>query len=115
MWLMLQQEKPDDYVLATGKNHTIREFCELAFKELDILKLNEGKIGKELEKIFQYLEVDSGDINITEYYKSVFNTSYNASNEIDKIGQYKRYFNERHYSLLNSLGFRSELNSLNYE
>ncbi|MBI5687358.1 MAG: GDP-mannose 4,6-dehydratase [Verrucomicrobia bacterium] len=31
MWLMLQQEKPDDYVIATGETHTIREFCELAF------------------------------------------------------------------------------------
>ena len=36
MWHMLQQEKPADYVLATGENHTIREFVELAFKELDI-------------------------------------------------------------------------------
>jgi GDPmannose 4,6-dehydratase len=31
MWLMLQQEKPDDYVIATGVTHTVREFCELAF------------------------------------------------------------------------------------
>ncbi len=30
MWLMLQQEKPDDYVLATGETHTIREFVEVA-------------------------------------------------------------------------------------
>jgi len=36
MWLMLQQDKPDDYVLATGETHTIREFCELAFKEIGI-------------------------------------------------------------------------------
>ena len=36
MWMMLQQDKPDDYVMATGENHTIREFCELAFKEIDI-------------------------------------------------------------------------------
>ncbi|SHK18401.1 GDP-mannose 4,6-dehydratase [Tepidibacter formicigenes] len=34
MWLMLQQDKPDDYVLATGETHTVREFCELAFAEL---------------------------------------------------------------------------------
>lgn len=33
MWLMLQQEKPDDYVLATGETHTIKEFVELACKE----------------------------------------------------------------------------------
>jgi GDPmannose 4,6-dehydratase len=36
MWRMLQQDNPDDYVMATGKNHTIREFIELAFKELDM-------------------------------------------------------------------------------
>ncbi|MBC7261599.1 MAG: GDP-mannose 4,6-dehydratase, partial [Chloroflexi bacterium] len=31
MWLMLQQDKPDDYVVATGKTHSVRELCELAF------------------------------------------------------------------------------------
>ena len=33
MWLMLQQPEPDDYVLATGESHTVREFVELAFAE----------------------------------------------------------------------------------
>jgi GDPmannose 4,6-dehydratase len=36
MWLMLQQDKPDDYVIATGETHTVREFVELAFKEAGI-------------------------------------------------------------------------------
>lgn len=36
MWLMLQQEKPDDYVLATGKKITVRKFIELSFKEINI-------------------------------------------------------------------------------
>jgi len=31
MWLMLQQDQPDDYVIATGETHSIRELCELAF------------------------------------------------------------------------------------
>ena len=31
MWLMLQQDEPDDYVIATGEAHTVREFCEIAF------------------------------------------------------------------------------------
>ena len=31
MWLILQQDKPDDYVIATGEQHTVRQFCELAF------------------------------------------------------------------------------------
>lgn len=42
MWLMLQQEKPDDYVLATGETHTVREFVEEAFKNLDITIRWEG-------------------------------------------------------------------------
>ncbi len=36
MWLMLQQDTPDDYVIATGETHTVKEFCEVTFKELDI-------------------------------------------------------------------------------
>ena len=35
-WLMLQQDKPKDYVIATGETHTVREFTELAFREVDI-------------------------------------------------------------------------------
>ena len=34
MWLMLQQDVPDDYVIATGETHTVREFVERAFREL---------------------------------------------------------------------------------
>jgi GDPmannose 4,6-dehydratase len=36
MWLMLQQPKPDDYVLATGEKHTVREFCQLAFARVGV-------------------------------------------------------------------------------
>jgi len=36
MWLMMQQDKPDDYVLATGKKITVRKFIDLAFKEVNI-------------------------------------------------------------------------------
>ncbi len=36
MWLMLQQDRPDDYVIATGKQHSVREFIEAAFKEVGI-------------------------------------------------------------------------------
>jgi GDPmannose 4,6-dehydratase len=36
MWLMLQQEKPDDYVIATGEMHTVREFIEKAFGALEM-------------------------------------------------------------------------------
>jgi len=36
MWLMLQQEKPDDYVIATGETHSVREFAEKVFAKLDL-------------------------------------------------------------------------------
>jgi GDPmannose 4,6-dehydratase len=36
MWLMLQQDKPDDYVIATGKTHSVRELCEVAFGYLGL-------------------------------------------------------------------------------
>jgi GDPmannose 4,6-dehydratase len=36
MVLMLQQSQPDDYVVATGESHSVREFCELAFAEVDL-------------------------------------------------------------------------------
>src|SRR5437667_32974 len=35
MWRILQQDEPDDYVLATGETHTVREFVELAFRHID--------------------------------------------------------------------------------
>jgi len=36
MWLMLQQDKPEDFVIATGEVHSVREFVEIAFKEIGI-------------------------------------------------------------------------------
>ncbi len=36
MWLMLQQDKPDDYVLATGETHSVRELCEVAFARVGL-------------------------------------------------------------------------------
>ena len=47
MWLMLQKEKPDDYVLATNETHSVREFVELAFKQLDMEIEWQGKGIKE--------------------------------------------------------------------
>jgi len=43
MWLMLQQDVPDDYVIATGETHSVREFVELAFKKASIDIAWEGK------------------------------------------------------------------------
>jgi len=62
MWLMLQHHTPEDFVIATGENHSVREFCTLAFKEVGINLRWEGKgskekgIDQETEKVL--VEVD---------------------------------------------------------
>ena len=49
MWLILQQEKPEDFVIATGEQHSVREFCYLAFKhagiELEFQGEGENEVG----------------------------------------------------------------------
>ena len=67
MWLMLQQGTPEDYVIATGIQHSVRTFCELSFKEAGIELIWEGEeenekgICKETGKVL--IEVDP------EYYR----------------------------------------------
>ena len=72
MWLMLQANKPDDYVLATGQTHTVREFIQLCSKELGFnlkwqgkgldevgIDKNTGKVIIEIdERYFRPAEVD---------------------------------------------------------
>ena len=81
MWKMLQQDKPDDYVIATNETHTVREFTELAFKYLGIdiewkgegvkekgIETETGKILVEVDpKYFRPTEVD---ILIGDYSKA---------------------------------------------
>ena len=55
MWLMLQQDKADDYVIATNETHTVKEFVELAFARLD---LDWQKYVKIDEKFYRPAEVD---------------------------------------------------------
>lgn len=43
MWLILQNDKPEDFVIATGVQHSVREFCDLAFREVGITLRFEGE------------------------------------------------------------------------
>lgn len=43
MWLILQHDQPEDFVIATGVQHSVREFCDLAFREVDITLHFEGE------------------------------------------------------------------------
>ncbi len=48
MWLILQQQKPEDYVIATGEQHSVREFCLLAFRRAGIELRFEGEGADEV-------------------------------------------------------------------
>ena len=52
MWLILQNERPDDYVIATGVQHSVREFCQLAFHEvgIELEFIGEGADEKGIDK-----------------------------------------------------------------
>ncbi len=56
MWLMLQQEKPDDYVVATGENHSVQDFAQAAFKVVGID--NWKKYVKISKEFYRPAEVD---------------------------------------------------------
>jgi GDPmannose 4,6-dehydratase len=70
MWLMMQQENPDDFVIGTGEKHSVREFCEKAFNESNIELewigegINEKGIGKKDNKV--YIEVNEKYFRPTE-------------------------------------------------
>lgn len=70
MWLMLQQEKAEDFVLATGETHSVREFVTLAFKNvgIEILWQGEGLLEKGINKATKevIIEVDPNYFRPTE-------------------------------------------------
>ena len=79
MWMMLQQDQPDDYVVATGETHSVKELVELAFAAADLdweehvviderflrpaeVDLLVGKPTKAQEKLGWRREVDFADL-----------------------------------------------------
>ncbi len=64
MWLMLQQETPDDYVICTGETHTVRDFCKKAF---EVVGLNYEDYVVTSEKFYRPSEVE---ILIGDYSKA---------------------------------------------
>ncbi len=70
MWKMMQQKKPDDFVISTGESHTVREFVEEAFKNIGIKILWKGKglneigINKDNGKV--HVKIDPGYFRPTD-------------------------------------------------
>jgi GDPmannose 4,6-dehydratase len=106
MWRMLQQETPEDYVLATGKNYSIRQFAEKSAqhlgydlkwegKDLDEKGIDKksGKVLVEIDpKYFRPAEVDEllGDAS-----KAKKNMGWEASTDIDKLASIMMDFDKR--------------------
>jgi hypothetical protein len=94
--------------------------CTISFEELlteflDKLATKENQFGNVLKKIFDYLEVDVSTIDPINFYRCVYGKSITASEEKNKIGQYKRYFKEHHYKMLDNPEFRKILDVFGYE
>lgn len=100
MWLMLQQDKPDDYVIATNESHSVKEFVELAF---EIVGLDYQKHVRIDKRFFRPLDVEflQGD-----YSKAKENLSWEPKvrfNELVKImiekdlERWKRYLKGEHF------------------
>ena len=81
MWLMLQQEKPDDYILATNRKISVREFVQMAFSHIDVKIIWEGEginekgidieTGKVLVEIDpEYFRPAEVDLLIGDYTKA---------------------------------------------
>jgi len=70
MWLIFQQKDPDDYIISTGEQHSVREFCEIAFREVGInLRwegegINEKGINKKTGEVI--IEVDPRYFRLAE-------------------------------------------------
>ena len=74
MWLMLQQDQPDDYVMATGESHSVREFAELAFAE----------VGRHIE--WQGVGIDEiGIDNATHEVLIRIDTNYFRPTEVETL------------------------------
>ena len=89
MWMMLQQDKPGDYVLATNETHTVREFVEAAFKELGISIVWEGTGVNE-----KGIDADTGrilvDVNPEFYRPAEVEYLWGDASKAEKILGWKR-------------------------
>lgn len=95
MWLSLQQEKPDDYIFASGETHTIKEFIELSFLEvgIDIQWVGEGIKEKGVNALTKDIIVEV-DPSLYRMSESTYLMG-NATKALNKIGwKNKTSFNE---------------------
>lgn len=81
MWLMLQQDQADDYVIATGKTHTIRDFLGLVFGQLDL----DWKQHVELDA--RYLRPAEVDLLLGDASKARRELGWEATTDLQELAQ----------------------------
>ncbi|MCK4825067.1 GDP-mannose 4,6-dehydratase, partial [bacterium] len=96
MWLILQNNEPDDFVIATGEAHTVREFVERAFYETNISIKWEGegvkekgickKTGKTLVEVSpRYFRPTEADILVGDYSKAKKELGWEPKVKFDEL------------------------------
>jgi GDPmannose 4,6-dehydratase len=80
MWMMLQQDQPDDYVIATGEQHSVREFVERAFTEGGVTLRFEGS---GLEEVGTVAEVDP--VQLAEAREGAGAATKGAGDRVEEI------------------------------
>jgi GDP-mannose 4,6-dehydratase len=89
MWLILQQDKPDDFVIATGVQHSVREFTELAFKHAGITLRFEGKGIDEvgiIDSIDEKLSIVNSQLSIGDVVVRVSPDFYRPTDVVNLWG-----------------------------
>jgi GDPmannose 4,6-dehydratase len=81
MWLMLQQDEPDDFVIATGETHTVREFCELAFSHAGL------DWQKHVEIDPQYLRPSEVDFLLGDPSKAQSKLGWKPQTTFEELGR----------------------------
>ncbi len=134
-WLMLQQDKPDDFVIATGRSETVRKFIELCAKELNWSKNNstpailwegkgENEIGRRADngeivikvdsKYFRPAEVDLLEGDPTKAFNNLGWKIKTPLEELIKEMIYSDKLQAKKESFLKKEGFNKNISNLNF-
>jgi GDPmannose 4,6-dehydratase len=79
MWLMLQQDKPDDYVVATGRTVPVKEFCRLAFSHVGLTMEDYVAVDE------RYLRPAEVDVLLGDATKAKQNLGWTAETRLEEL------------------------------
>jgi GDPmannose 4,6-dehydratase len=83
-WLILQQDNPDDYVIATGQQHSVRDFCQLAFREIGVDLEWRGQGIEEVGTVSAVADDDETHIKVGDKVVAV-DPGYYRPTEVDDL------------------------------